>query len=175
MVLPRLDSTFGRVHTMIGWFNELPLTIFSSEISFERRHRLIVSYVEAWLVAFHFHVAEYLVEGFDDGGVGEVLDWDCVHVVRVVIIRHIITAIAHLAWQIPPVPDLSLSYKASLKTLFRFALFLFVIVVLATFSELIHRSFTLLSHFTVASASLQDSDSFISVIFSMTTGLIGVG
>ena len=43
---------------------------------------------------FLFHFAEYLVKGFDAGGVGEILDWDCVHVVCVVILRHIVILIA---------------------------------------------------------------------------------
>ena len=71
--------------------------------------------------------------------------------------------------------DLTLSYKVSLRIFFKLALFWLVVVVFATFSDFVRRSFALLSHFTVASASLQDSDYFTSVIFSMTTGLIGVG
>ena len=55
---------------------------------------MVVRYIEARLVSFLFHIAEYLVKGFDDGGVGEVLDWDCVDVVRVVIIRHIVILIS---------------------------------------------------------------------------------
>ena len=70
---------------------------------------------------------------------------------------------------------LTFLYKVPLRTFFRLALFWFAIVVLVTFSKFVRRFFTLLSHFTVASASLQDYDSFISVIFSMTTGLSGVG
>ena len=70
---------------------------------------------------------------------------------------------------------LTFSYKVSLRIFFRLALFWFVIVVLATFSNFVRRFVILLSHFNVASALLKDSDSFISIILSMTTVLFGVG
>ena len=79
---------------MIGQLNKLPLAIFLREIPFEGCHRLAVSDIKVRLVTFFFHVAKYFDEGLDDGGVGEVLDWDCLDVVRVVIIRHIIILIA---------------------------------------------------------------------------------
>ena len=45
-------------------------------------------------MTFLLHVFEYLVEGLDDGGIGEVFDWDCVDAVCVVIIRHIVILVA---------------------------------------------------------------------------------
>ena len=55
---------------------------------------MVVDDVESWLVALLFHVFEYYVKGLDGGGVGEVLGWDRVDIVGVVIIRHVIVLIS---------------------------------------------------------------------------------
>ena len=86
-----------------------------------------------------------------------------------------VLANTHLALRVPRVRILTFSYKVSFRTLFTLAIFWFVIMVFAITSNFVCRFFILLSHFIVASVSLQDSDYFISVIFSMTTGLFGVG
>ena len=46
---------------------------------------MVVGDIKAWFVTFLLHVFEYLVEGLDDGGAGEVYIWDCVDVLCVVI------------------------------------------------------------------------------------------
>jgi hypothetical protein len=54
VVLEGLDGSFGRVHSMIVWFNELPLAIFLFEEFLEGLGRLIVSDVQQRLVSFGY-------------------------------------------------------------------------------------------------------------------------
>ena len=64
--------------------------IFLFEMLLEGRDCLVICNVESGLMSHLLHVFEYRVKGFDDGGVGEVLDWRRVDVVFVVIPRHIV-------------------------------------------------------------------------------------
>ena len=55
---------------------------------------MVVGDVKPRRVPFIFHVFKYLVEGLDDCGVGEVFDRDCVDIVGVIIVRHVVALVA---------------------------------------------------------------------------------
>ena len=93
MVLEGLDGSFGRVHSMIVWFNELPLAIFLFEEFLEGLGRLIVSDVQQRLVSLGYQCFVYVLKRLDDRVVRDIGDWLREDVIRVIIICHEIVLI----------------------------------------------------------------------------------
>ena len=48
VVFECLDGAFGRIHTVIGWFDKLPPAIFLFEVGLERCCCLVVGDIQSW-------------------------------------------------------------------------------------------------------------------------------
>ena len=71
---------------MVGWFHELPLAVLLGQIFLAGLCCLIVGHIEFWFVALPLEVSKDFIKSFQNSIVFQILDWNCVDIVAVIIV-----------------------------------------------------------------------------------------